>query len=259
MGVDWSRVKELTLWNYDELISKIQQVLEYDFVQNYYDQKLKKVGKYTASLLNYREDKKYEDYSRRNLNTLRQIEIFGVRSISDLLLTIHDPDELVNFLQYSSVDFEDLIVLLNCVLRWILPFARPIREFVDASDKVQLDHLTKLRKRGIRFNLDMIEACRTEKGREEMAVLTDVPRDFILDLVHRTDISRLPWIRGKSVVALASAGYNTLEKIANTTVDRMISKLKEALAASGKKFSRSWIEPDGAIKQAKVLPKVLEF
>ncbi|MHA1907892.1 MAG: hypothetical protein ACW98Y_11400, partial [Candidatus Thorarchaeota archaeon] len=98
MDVDWSRVKELTLWNYDELVSKIQQVLEYQFVQKHYDRKLKKVGTYTASLLNYREDRKYEEYSKRNLNTLRQIEIFGIQTISDLLSTCHDSDECVNFI-----------------------------------------------------------------------------------------------------------------------------------------------------------------
>ncbi len=259
MGVDWSRVKELTLWNYDELITKIQNVLNYEFVQKHYNHKLKKVGKYTASLLNYSDKKKYDDYSKRNLNTLRQIEIFGIRDISELITTISDPDECVSFLQYSSIAFEDLIVLLNCILRWIFPFSRPIRDFIDAEDTNQLEHLSKLRPRGIRANLDMIEECRTEMGRETMAVLTEVPRDFILMLLHRADISRLPWIRGKTVMALSSAGYDTLSKIANTTVEKLESKLKIAVEASGKKYSRSWIEPDGAIAQAKVLPKVIDL
>ncbi|MHA2423361.1 MAG: DUF4332 domain-containing protein [Candidatus Thorarchaeota archaeon] len=258
MGVDWSRVKELTLWNYDELLSKIQNALDYKFVQKHYDRKLSKVGKYTASLLNYREDKKYEEYSKRNLSTLRQIEIFGVRTISELVTTIRDRDECVNFLQYSSILFEDLIVLLNCILRWILPFARPIRDFVNAGDKSQLEHLSRIRKRKVRFNLDMIQECKTEEGRESMAVLTDTPKEFIIKLLHRADISRIPWIRGKTVLALSSAGYNTLEKIANTSPERMIEKLEKALAESGKKFSRSWMEPEGAITQAKVLPKVVE-
>ena len=182
-----------------------------------------------------------------------------VVNISDLLNTIRDPDECINFIQYSSVQFEDLIVLLNCILRWILPFARPIRDFVDAQDKTQLEDLAKLRTRGIRFNLDMIEECRTAMGRESMAVLAEVPRNYILDLTHRTDISRLPWLRGKSVLALTSAGYNTLEKIANTSEEKMVSKLEKALAIQGKKYSRSWLEPDGAIAQAKVLPKVMEI
>ena len=257
MGVDWARVKELTLWNYEELIAKIQQVLDYEFVQKLYDRKLGKVGKYTASLLNYREDKKYADYSKRILSTIRQVEIFGVRNISGLVSTIHDSDECEKFIEYSSVQFEDLIVLLNCVLRWILPFARPIRDFIDSENSIHLENLSKLRKRGVRNNLDMIEECGTENARESLAVLTEVPKDFILDLLHRTDISRLPWVRGKTVMALSSAGYDTLDKIANASPDKMISKLEKSLADGGKRFSRSWIDPEGAIAQAKVIPVVI--
>ncbi|MCK5152609.1 MAG: hypothetical protein KAQ65_12235, partial [Candidatus Thorarchaeota archaeon] len=82
-------------------------------------------------------------------------------------------------------------------------------------------------------------------------------KDFILDLLHRTDISRLPWVRGKTVMALSSAGYDTLDKIANASPDKMISKLEKSLADGGKRFSRSWIDPEGAIAQAKVIPVVI--
>ncbi len=259
MGVNWSRVKELTLWEYDELISKLQNVLGYSFVQKKYNRKLGGVRKMATSILEYREDEKLSKYSARISSTIRQIEIFGIRDINELLSTVEDDDECESFIGYSNILFEDLIVLLNCLLRWILPFARPIRDFVDSENPHHLSHLAKLRKRGIRSNLDMIEHCRTPSSRETMAVLADVPRDFILSLVHRADISRIPYVRGKTVAILNSAGYMTLNEIANATAERMISKLQKSLEAEGRKFSRSFVDPEGAIAQALALPKLVEL
>ncbi|MDF1539253.1 MAG: DUF4332 domain-containing protein [Candidatus Thorarchaeota archaeon] len=210
-------------------------------------------------ILDYREDEKLANYSARISSTIRQIEIFGIRDINELIRTVEDCEECETFIGYSNILFEDLVVLLNCLLRWILPFARPIRDFVDSNNSIHLDHLAKLRKRGISNNLDMIEQCRMPSARETMAVLTHVPRDFILDLVYRTDISRIPYVRGKTVEIFNSAGYNTLNSIANATVEKMIPKLEKSLEDVGKKFSRSFIDPEGAIAQALVLPKLIEL
>jgi len=259
MGVNWSRVKELTLWQYDELMSKLQNVLSYSFVQQKYNRKLGGVRKFAKSLLSYREDDKLSEYSDRISKTLRQIEIFGIRDINDLVSTVEDCDECENFIEYSNILFEDLVVLLNCLLRWILPFARPIRDFVDSKNSLELENLARLRKREIRNNLDMIEQCRTPAARESMAVLADVSKEFILELVHRTDISRIPYVRGKTVAILNSAGYPTLDSIANAAIERMIPKLQKSLEVEGKKFSRSFMDPEGAIAQAQVLPKLIEL
>ena len=259
MGVNWSRVKELTLWQYDELMSKLRNVLGYSFVQQKYNRKLGGIRKFAKSLLDYREDDKLSEYSDRISKTLRQIEIFGIRDINELVSTVEDYDECENFIEYSNILFEDLVILLNCLLRWILPFARPIRDFIDSKNSLDLENLASLRKREIRNNLDMIEQCRTPAARESMAVLADVPKEFILDLVHRADISRIPYVRGKTVAIFNSAGYQTLDSIANTTEERMVSKLQKSLEAEGKKFSRSFLDPAGAIAQAKVLPKLIEL
>lgn len=259
MGVDWSRVKEITLWQYDELIDKLQSVLSYSFVQEEYNQKLGEIRKLVKAILNYRDDGKYIEYCQRVSSTLRQIEIFGIHDIAELVGTIEDQDECVQFIGYSNILFEDLVVLLNCLLRWILPFERPIRDFVDSGNELHLEYLSRLRNRGIRNNLDIIEQCRTPSCRESMVVLADIPSAFLLDLVHRSDISRIPYVRGKTVAILHSAGYTTMERISNATLDVMIPKLEASLEKEGKKFSKSFMDPEGAIAQAKVLPRIIEI
>ncbi|MFW9907008.1 MAG: DUF4332 domain-containing protein [Candidatus Thorarchaeota archaeon] len=258
MGVEWNRVKEITLWQYDELIDKMLEVLSYGFVQKEYDIKLSKTRKLAGALLT-RDDEKYGKYCERILGIIRQVEVFGIRNISELVETIRDQTECVNFTEFSNVSFEDLIVLLNCFMRWILPFPRPIRDFIDSDDEEQLEFISRLRDRGIRNNLDMLEQCRTPEKRNEIAVLDEIPLDFIVGLSQRADIARLPYVRGKTVLILTDAGYDTLDKIANANIEEMVSDLEATLNGKGKKFSRSFIDPEGAISQARVLPRVLEF
>ena len=258
MGFDWSRVKELTLWQYEELIEKLLHVLSYSFVQKKYDRKLSATRKMVLDLFKNRNDDKYTEYSNRVSDTLRQIEIFGIQNIAELVETIHERDDCIKFIEFSKVSFEDLIVLLNCCLRWLLPFARPIRDFIETENTEHVDYISSLRKRGIKNNLDMIEEYHTAKCRQALAVLAEVPQEFIHDLTHRTDISRLPYIRGKTVKILNKAGYLTLEDIANTSVEDLVARLEKSLLSEGTKFSRSFIDPEGAVTQARVIPPLFE-
>jgi hypothetical protein len=50
MTIDWNRVKKQTLWSYEELIRKLQGVLAYDFVQEYYDHIMKQAQDYAQKI-----------------------------------------------------------------------------------------------------------------------------------------------------------------------------------------------------------------
>ncbi|MHA1883036.1 MAG: DUF4332 domain-containing protein [Candidatus Thorarchaeota archaeon] len=257
MGLDWSRVKELTLWQYEELVEKLLHVLSYSFIQTKYDRKLSVTRKMVRDLFKKRNDNRYTEYSTSVSDTLRQVEIFGMQNIAELIDTIKVREDCVKFIEFSKVSFEDLIVLLNCCLRWILPFARPIRDFIETEIPEHIEYTSRLQKRGIKNNLDMIEECPTAKCRQALAVLSEVPLEFIHNLAHRTDISRLPYVRGKTVKYLNMAGYKTLEDIANTSVEDLVTRLEKSLLKDGKEFSRSFIDPEGAVTHARIIPPLI--
>ena len=50
MNIDWSLAKKKTLWYYEELISKILDVLNYSFVQNYYNHSMIDAASYSKRL-----------------------------------------------------------------------------------------------------------------------------------------------------------------------------------------------------------------
>ena len=60
------------------------------------------------------------------------------------------------------------------------------------------------------------------------------------------------------MIIFHNAGYDSLEKIRNATLSKFIQDLTEHLHSLDVKFSKSFIEPDGAIVQAKALPEVVE-
>ena len=55
-----------------------------------------------------------------------------------------------------------------------------------------------------------------------------------------------------------NTGYDNIRKVAEANEDTFVADLKEYLETIGVKFSKSFIEPDGAIAQAKVLPVIVE-
>ena len=50
MEIDWTYVKRTSLWHYDELIQKIQSVMEYRFVIQYYNHSIKDAISYSEKL-----------------------------------------------------------------------------------------------------------------------------------------------------------------------------------------------------------------
>ena len=83
---------------------------------------------------------------------------------------------------------------------------------------------------------------------------------FILELVHRADISRLAYVRGRTIRHLCEGGYNTLDKIANADIKKMKADMTAYYATIGKSFSdfKAVIPLDWMVGGARTLPGVVE-
>ena len=83
---------------------------------------------------------------------------------------------------------------------------------------------------------------------------------YILELTHRADISRLAYMRGKTIMHLSGGGYNTLNKLANAEMYKMEADMIAYYESIGKSFAdfKAVIPLDWMIGGAKVLPKIIE-
>ncbi|MBY8997667.1 MAG: DUF4332 domain-containing protein [Candidatus Thorarchaeota archaeon] len=257
MEFEWDEVKKWTLWHYEDLIKRISQVFKYSFVQDNYNFSMKPARVHTAGLLNFGE-RKHAEYLVKITETLESLEKRGVRNYLYLVEEVETREKCERFVSTTKVPFRELIRCLNHIFRWVLPFTAPVKEFLDKDNEDHILTAKKLREFGIKNNLDLLEQGRTSDGRSKTSAQTGVSESFLLDLVNKADISRIPYIRGKTVKIFCNAGYDNLQKIADANLDTFADDLKGYLQTIGVKFSKSFIEPDGAIAQAKVLPVIVE-
>ncbi len=218
---------------------------------------MKAAGEYTAGLLNYGE-RKHAEYLVKLTEILKSLEKTGLRHYLHLIDEVETREKCEDFVIRTKIPFRELIRLLNHIFRWVLPFSAPIKEFLDKENENHMITAKKLREIGIKNNLDLLEQGRTHARRVDISTQTGIAERFLLELVNKADISRIPYIRGKTVKIFCNAGYDNLQKISETTEDVFVTDLKEYLQTIGVKFSKSFIEPDGAIAQAKVLPVLVE-
>ncbi len=234
--IDWNAVKKQTLWSYEDLIAKLQEVLAFGFVQEHYNHTMKQSQAYAARIRRgYLQDRgEMTAHIDHIASHLKDLEARRVGTYSDLVRSVATRTECVAFLQEMDLAFDPLIETLNYLLRWVLPFKTPIREFIDIDTQTGLGLLRALKQQGIKSNLDLLEIGRAVAGRVRLASGTGVYPAELLALVHRADISRLAFVRGKTVRHLCGGGYDTLEKIADADAAEMEAKMDTYYRTLGK-------------------------
>jgi hypothetical protein len=262
MNIDWDGVKKETLWSYEDLIKKLLSVLAYDFVQEYYNHTPKQAQDYAQAIRRgYLQDRgEMTGYIDSISTHLAELQVRGAGYYSELVYQVATRERCVDFLQQSGFDFDALIQVLNYLLRWVLPFKTPLREFIDTDKDEEIKYLETLKKQRISSNLDLLEAGRTGAGRAQLARTLEMPPDFVTALVRRADISRLAYVRGKTVRHLCGGGYDSLDKIASADLAEMEESMDAYYRTLGKSLAdfKSVIPLAWMIGGAQVLPRVVE-
>jgi hypothetical protein len=263
MKIDWNRVKQQTLWSYEDLIKRLLSVLAYDFVQGHYDHTMRQAQAYAKKirrgyLQNQGDMTVYIDNIVTHLETL---EMLRIGTYSKLVHQVATREQCVAFLQRTDFDFDRLTQTLNYLLRWVLPFKTPLRELIDADGETDVKYLEALKRLEIRSNLDLLEIGRTKAGRDQLSGASGIPLAFVTGLVHRADISRLAYVRGKTVKYLCGGGYDTVQKIAAANLAEMEAKMDVYYRTLGKSLAdfKSVIPLAWMIGGAKTLPRVMRL
>lgn len=262
MKIDWDGVKKQTLWSYEDLIHKLERVLAYSFVQEHYDHTMKQARGYAKKVRRgYLQDKgNMTIYIDRIVAYIDELEALRIGHWSNLVRQVATRELCLAFLRRTDFDFDHLIQTLNYLLRWALPFQTPLREFIDPDNAVQAKYLTALKKQKLALNTDLLEAGRTRAGRARLSDSTGIPITFVNALVNKADISRLAYVRGKTVQHLCGGGYDTLEKIAVANLAEMEQKMDVYYRTLGKSAAnfKSVIPLSWMIGGAMTLPRVVK-
>lgn len=261
MEPDWDQVKKQTLWTYEDLIKKLLDVLAYGFVQKHYNHTMPEAQSYAHKIQQgYRQHQNDTTFTDNIVAGFKTLETLQTDTYLNLIDQVETRQKCVAFLQKTNLSFDELIQTLNYVFRWVLPFKTPVREFMDVGHDTHQAYLAILKQHKLGSNLDLLEHGRTKAGRAELSKDTEIPEAFILGLVHRADISRLAYVRGKTVKHLCGGGYDTLDKIASANLNRMEAEMAAYYRTIGKRLAdfKSVIPLPWMIGGAKILPKVVE-
>lgn len=261
MEIDWDHVKAKTLWHYEALIEKMLSVLDYGFVQEHYNHTMEEAASFSLRIRQgYLQNGKEAVFIGEITDHFNTLGNLGVRNYLDLVRQVETRAKCELFVQETGFCFEALIQTLNFLFRWVLPFKCSVKELVDTVNETNMVAVEVLKKYKIRSNLDVLEACRTRASRSKLARKTGIAETFILGLVHRADISRLAYVRGKTVKHLCGGGYDTLDKIADADLKKMGEDMTAYYGTMGKRFSdfKAVIPLDWMIGGATVLPRVID-
>lgn len=259
--IDWGQVKKMTLWHYEDLIKRLLAVLRYDFVQECYNHSMPEAVAYSKKIrFGYLQDGREAAFAVEMAQYLGDLDALGISSYMDLVRRVSTKAKCQVFLQETDFAFEALIQTLNYLFRWVLPFRCPIRELVDTFAQPHPAYLEALKQHNLKSNLDVLDRCRTPKDREEVAGDTEIAEEFLLELAHRADISRLAYVRGKTIKHLCGGGYDTLGKIAAADLKEMEGGMSAYYKKIGKSYSdfKAVIPLDWMIGGARILPPVIE-
>ena len=262
MDIDWDVVKKQTLWSYEELVKKLLKTLDYVFVRQYYNHNMAQAvnfaEKVQAGYLQGRSEPATGNLMRAKF---RQLEAAHVGDYLDLVRSVESREKCVSFLEQTGFGFNELVETLNYLFRMVLPFVTPVRELVDLNRDTHKVYFEKLKEMKLVSNLDVLEQGRTLDGRKSLCQTSGIPEAFMTELVHKADISRLAYVRGKTVIHLCGGGYDTLEKIAGADIEEMEKAMEAHYKTLGKSLAdfKAVIPLDWMIGGARILPRVVEI
>ena len=261
MPIDWGYVKKTTLWHYEPLIAKLQAVLDYAFVQDHYLHTMDEAASFAVLLhRGYIQDGQQADFVLEISDHFGTLARLGVDDYLDLVQKVESKAKCEHFVQATGFGFEALIQTLNYLLRWALPFKCRLKELVDPNNEDEMGASEVLQGHKIKSNLDLLEAGRTRAGRRRLSQEAGISLGILLKLVHRADMTRLAYVRGKTVLHLCGGGYDSMEKLAAADSRQIEADMSAYYKTLGKTFSdfKAVIPLDWMVGGAGVLPRVVE-
>jgi hypothetical protein len=220
-------------WPYDLFIrTYILKPMEYGFVKDYYDRSIGDF-RYPAKTLERMISTLplKPEGSAWFLTTLDAFERAGVRMLFafiDLVATRKQAEEL---LQHTGLPLLHLMGTLDFFKQWWFPFGAQLRQLVEDSDQSLIDQIAVLKKHGFAQGFKFLDSGRTRAGRKNLAGQTGIPDTIILDLVHRADVTRIPYVSGGTVKRMWAIGYNSLESLRSADPEEYFSRVSRYYAS----------------------------
>lgn len=243
------------LKDYVDLARRFQVSFAYPFVRQAFNFRLPELVDYTQKLLGGDARGRYDEYAARLVDTLAELGQAGVQDVRDLVARCETAQQLKDFASQSEIYAHDIVRLLKYLVYWLIPGEKYLSGLI-RPDPLLSPAIKTLGGLGIRTNLDLLQRGISPQGRKPLADESGLPEAVILDLVHRADLSRLPWSSKATIANIIGAGYGSLAALASANPDELYA----AFFAYGKSIGKNLKhgnEIENSYRIAKIVPRVV--
>ena len=226
-------------------------------------------------LIQFLKEAKKSDLTIKNtLESLRIVEKYLTTKYDDINLENITREHLIKFLE-DNRDVKRIGMHIGALIgyyeiigdRFRYNLAREIRgiELLERYQLknfhlVNLDYIERLKEIGIKTAKQMLDAGLTKENRKAIAAKSDIPEDYILELVKLSNLARISGLKKIRARLYYDAGIDTLRKLETWIPLELKELLDDHVKKTGiAKMGPLLAECSSAIALAKHLPKIVEF
>jgi len=146
----------------------------------------------------------------------------GITNVLELQRMLKKNDKLTELAKINCFSTDYLKILLR-EINSIQPKPTKISEFKGISP----DTIKTLEKHGFQNTFKLFDKIKTKNNRNELAKITGISAEEILELTKLTDLSRIRWVGATFARMLYDIGIDTVEKAANSNFTDLHLKINQ--------------------------------
>jgi len=146
----------------------------------------------------------------------------GITNVLELQRTLKKNDKLTELAKINCFSTDYLKILLR-EINSIQPKPTKISEFKGISPET----IKTLEKHGFQNTFKLFDKIKTKNNRNELAKITGISAEEILELTKLTDLSRIRWVGATFARMLYDIGIDTVEKAANSNFTDLHLKINQ--------------------------------
>lgn len=216
-------------WPYDLFIrTYILKPMEYGFVKEHYDRPVRDFRYPVKTLERMIATLPVKpDGTAWYLTTLEAIEKAGGRMLFQFIDGVATRKQAERFIQQIGIPLQHLMGTLDFFKQWWFPYGAQLRQLVEDTDQSLINHIAVLKQHGFAQGFKLLDVGRTRQGRRNLAEQTGIPEAILLDLVHRADVTRIPYVSGGMVKRMWTIGYDSLQKLKNADPEEYFARISQ--------------------------------
>jgi hypothetical protein len=256
-AVDWDVLESRLRPSFIDHVAQMRQSLSYEFIRQAYGHTIPQASAYATAMLGCDPKHRYDGWLVEITAAYHSLDECGVSGYVDLIERMSTRQGVEALLAQTAIPTERFGGLAHLLRYWIIPQQHPARELVDPEDATGKEYIGLLKQAWIAGSLDVLEHGRSAEDRRQLATKLGIPLDFVVGLVHRADMRRLPFHSRKTINHLIHAGAGSIATLAAADPQALVEQVLTYGQSIGKDL-RYGVEPMGSALIARVLPPLVK-